>query len=170
MKAPIMRKKRLLGIDGELNFLLNLENEILCACPQCRFDTATSFEDARELILLITYDLAILDIIRAPGAKLVHLIASRNFPVLAISDRRIFPDELNYCDGLKFCGFHPKIKLHQSVPIINNVLGFVYTPRWRRTLNKFCKKTGWAVSEVLMVQNSLDKRFPAKSEFYYYLN
>jgi hypothetical protein len=116
----------------------------------------------------MTYDLAILDIIRAPGVKLVDLIVSRNFPVLAISDRRIFPDELNYCGGLKVCGFLPKVKLHQSVSIINNVLEIEYLSRWRRMLKGFGKKTSWAVSDVLMVQNSLDKRFPAKSEFYYY--
>ena len=168
MKAPIMRNKRLLGIDGELNFLLNLENEILCACPQCQFDKATSVEDARELLLLMTYDLAILDIIKAPGVKLVDLIVSRNFPVLAISDQCIFENELNHCEGLKVCGFLPKLKLHQSVSIINSVLELEYKPRWRRMLNKFGKKTSWAVSDVLMVQNSLDKRFPAKSEFYYY--
>jgi hypothetical protein len=168
MKTSILTNKRLLGIDGEVDFLLNLENEILCACPECQFDKATSFEDARELILLMTYDLTILDIVKAPGVKLVDLIVSRNFPVLTLSDRCTFQNGHHQCEGLKICGFLPKAELHHTASIVGDALAFGRMPRWRRVLQKYGAKTTWLLSEALMVQNSLDNRFPAKSDFFYY--
>ena len=56
MKHSVMTHKRVLGIDRDLSFLRRLEKEISQTCPGCQFDKATTFEDGRQLILLLTYD------------------------------------------------------------------------------------------------------------------
>ncbi|HBE44050.1 MAG TPA: response regulator, partial [Deltaproteobacteria bacterium] len=46
MSTSILDGKRILAVDDEPDVLKVLEEEIMDACPNCKFDKATSYESA----------------------------------------------------------------------------------------------------------------------------
>ena len=62
MKESILKGKRILAVDDEPDVLAILKEEILGACPDCRFEKATQYEQAVQEIRSSAYDLVILDI------------------------------------------------------------------------------------------------------------
>ena len=61
MKESILSGKIILAVDDEPDVLEVLREEILAACPTCRVDKATTFEQASQMLTSYTYDLIILD-------------------------------------------------------------------------------------------------------------
>ena len=46
MAGSILNGKRILAVDDEPDVLEVLQEEILEACPDCKFDKATTYEEA----------------------------------------------------------------------------------------------------------------------------
>ena len=136
MKDSIMKNKSVLAVDSQMDLLQTLEEEILSACPECRLDMATTFEDGCQLMLLLTYDLVISDIMNAPGCDLIDLAASRNFPVLVLSDNGSSDEALNQSNGMKIRAVLPKENLNEIVPTVEEVLKYECMPGWKRALEK----------------------------------
>jgi DNA-binding NarL/FixJ family response regulator len=122
MKDFTMKNKRFLAIDSQVGLLLTLEEEILSGFPECHLDMATTLEDGRQLMLMVTYDLVILDIMSSPGSNLLDLILSRKFPVLVLSDNVTSPEALSQFHGLRIKAFLHKKDLDNIVPTIEQVL------------------------------------------------
>ena len=114
--------KRILAIDAQPNFLLSLEKIILSAFPEYQFDKATSFDNGRQLILMLNYDLVILDILNRPGHDLVDLLMHRGYPVLALSNNGASPGSLNQSTGLKIRAVSPKGERGEIVPAVKKAL------------------------------------------------
>ena len=139
MKNSIMKNKSVLAVDSQMDLLQTLEEKILSACPECRLDMATTFEDGRQLMLLLTYDLVISDIMNAPGCDLIDLAARRNFPVLVLSDNGSSDEALNESNGLRIQATLPKEKLNEIVPTVEEVLKHEFVPSWKRALERLLR-------------------------------
>jgi len=71
-----------------------LEEEILEACPDCKFDKATTYHEAAEMLTSQNYDIVILDIMGVRGFDLLKMAAKSPFPVAMLTAHALFPEAL----------------------------------------------------------------------------
>jgi DNA-binding response OmpR family regulator len=136
MKAPILSGKKVLAVDDEPDVLTVLEEEIMGACPDCKFDKATTYEKAAELIKSKSYDVVILDIMGVRGFDLLALSVSRNFRVAMLTAHALTPEALKRSFDMKARAYLPKEKLGEIVPFLEDVLRYDYLPGWKRLFEK----------------------------------
>jgi DNA-binding NtrC family response regulator len=136
MKATILSGKKILAVDDEPDVLTVLEEEITGACPDCKFETATTYEKAAELIKSNTYDVVILDIMGVRGFDLLALSVSRNLRVAMLTAHALTPEALKRSFDMKARAYLPKEKLGEIVPFLEDVLKYDYLPGWKRLFEK----------------------------------
>ena len=136
MKESILNGKRILAVDDEPDILAVLKEEILGACPNCRFDTATTYEKAAELLKSDPYDVVILDIMGVRGFDLLELAVSRNLRVAMLTAHALTPEALKRSYEMKARAYLPKEKLGEIVPFLEDVLTYEYIPGWKRLIKK----------------------------------
>jgi DNA-binding NtrC family response regulator len=136
MKAPVLSGKKILAVDDEPDVLTVLEEEIMGACPDCKFDKATTYEKAAELIKSNSYDVIILDIMGVRGFDLLALSVSRNFRVAMLTAHALTPEALKRSFDMKARAYLPKEKLGEIVPFLEDVLKYDYLPGWKRLFEK----------------------------------
>ena len=136
MATSILDGKRILAVDDEPDVLVVLEEEILTACPNCRFDKATNYEEAAEGMLSSTYDIVILDIMGVRGFDLLELAVSRNFPVVMLTAHALNPETLKKSFEMKARAYLPKEKLGEIVPFLEDVFKYDFLPGWKRLMEK----------------------------------
>jgi len=136
MKAPILSGKKILAVDDEPDVLTVLEEEIMGASPDCKFDTATTYEKAAELIKSNDYDVVILDIMGVRGFDLLSLSVSRNLRVAMLTAHALTPEALKRSFDMKARAYLPKEKLGEIVPFLEDVLKYDYLPGWKRLFEK----------------------------------
>jgi DNA-binding NtrC family response regulator len=136
MKASILSGKKILAVDDEPDVLTVLEEEIMGACPDCKFDKATTYEKAAELIKSNSYDVVILDIMGVRGFDLLALSVSRNFRVAMLTAHALTPEALKRSFDMKARAYLPKEKLGEIVPFLEDVLKYDYLPGWKRLFEK----------------------------------
>jgi CheY-like chemotaxis protein len=136
MKASILSGKKILAVDDEPDVLTVLEEEIVGACPDCKFDKATTYEKAAELIKSNTYDVVILDIMGVRGFDLLALSVSRNLRVAMLTAHALTPEALKRSFDMKARAYLPKEKLGEIVPFLEDVLKYDYLPGWKRLFEK----------------------------------
>jgi DNA-binding NtrC family response regulator len=137
MKESILSGKTILGVDDEPDILEILEEEILEACPTCRFERATNYRQAVERMVLLTYDLVILDNIGVRGFDLLELAAARNFPAIMLTDYALRPEALKPSFETGACTYFPKERLGGIVPLLEDVLKHQHRPGWKRPFVNF---------------------------------
>ena len=136
MAESILDGKRILAVDDEPDVLTLLEEEILEAAPKCRFDRATSYETAANMLNSHTYDVVILDIMGVRGFDLLELAVRHNFPVAMLTAHSLSPDALKRSFDMKARAYLPKEKLGEVVPFLEDVLKYEYLPGWKRLFEK----------------------------------
>ncbi len=134
--SSILDGKRILAVDDEPDVLVVLEEEIHEACPNCKIDKATTCKQASEMIVSLTYDLVILDIMGVRGFDLLKLAVTRNFPVAMLTAHALTPEALKRSMELKAKSYLPKEKLGEIVPFLEDVLTYKYGAGWKRLLEK----------------------------------
>ena len=105
----ILKGKKILIVDDEADIL-----EILkLFLEQCEIDTASTFDEAKELLENNTYDVAILDIMGVRGFELLGIATERRTPALMLTAHGLNPDNLVKAiqDGAK--SYIPKEKMHE---------------------------------------------------------
>jgi CheY-like chemotaxis protein len=146
MKESILKGKRILTVDDEPDVLSTLEEEILGACPDCRFDKASQYEQAVQKIRSSAYDLIILDIMGVRGFELLELATSRNLRVVMLTAHALTPEALKRSYELKARAYLPKEKLGEIVPFLEDALTHEFSSGWKRLFEKmadfFDKKFG----------------------------
>ena len=113
-----------------------LEEEILEAAPNCKYEKATNYEVAADKLKSNTYDVVILDIMGVLGFDLLDLAVSRNFKVAMLTAHALNPEALKRSFEMKARAYLPKEKLGEVVPFLEDVLSYEYLPGWRRLLEK----------------------------------
>ncbi len=136
MTESILNGKRILAVDDEPDVLSTLEEEILGAAPSCKFEKATTYQEAVKKLESQTYDVVVLDIMGVRGFDLLELAVSRNFKVAMLTAHALNPDALKRSFEMKARAYLPKEKLGEVVPFLEDVLNYEYLPGWKRLLEK----------------------------------
>jgi CheY-like chemotaxis protein len=136
MAESILNGKSILAVDDEPDVLTLLEDEIREACPDGRFDKASTYEEAVERMILLTYDVVVLDIMGVRGFDLLELAVSRNFPVVMLTAHALTPDAMKRSFEMGARAYLPKEKLGEIVPFLEDVLKYENLPGWKRLLEK----------------------------------
>jgi len=114
----ILENKRVLVVDDEPDILETLE-ELLFTCS---IDTASSFEQAIELLKNNTYDVAVLDIMGVKGYKILKATNKLNIPSLMLTAHALTPDNLKQSIEKGADAYVPKDKLVDISMYVADVL------------------------------------------------
>jgi CheY-like chemotaxis protein len=136
MGESILNGKSILAVDDEPDVLNILQEEIKEACPDSRFDKASTYEEAVARMISLTYDVVILDIMGVRGFDLLELAVSRNFPVAMLTAHALTPEALKRSFEMGARAYLPKEKLGEIVPFLEDLLKYEYLPGWKRLLEK----------------------------------
>jgi len=149
LSPSILNGKLILAVDDESDVLTVLEEEILGAAPECKFEKATTYEEAAKKLELQTYDVVILDIMGVRGFDLLDLAVRKNFRVAMLTAHALTPEALKRSFEMKARAYLPKEKLGEIVPFLEDVLKYEYLPGWKRLMKKLEKyfKAKWGKYE-----------------------
>ncbi len=136
MAESILNGKTILAVDDEPDVLSVLEEEILGAAPKCKFEKATTYEEAAKRLESQTYDVVILDIMGVRGFDLLDLAVRKNFRVAMLTAHALTPEALKRSFEMKARAYLPKEKLGEVVPFLEDVLKYEYLPGWKRLMKK----------------------------------
>jgi DNA-binding NtrC family response regulator len=136
MSDSILDGKRILAVDDEPDVLSVLEEEIMDACPNCKFEKATNFEDASRLLESNKYDVVVLDIMGVRGFDLLDIAVKREFRVAMLTAHALSPEALKRSIELKARAYLPKEKLGEIVPFLEDLLKFDYESGWKKLFEK----------------------------------
>jgi CheY-like chemotaxis protein len=136
MKESILNGKSILAVDDEEDVLTVLEEEIMEACPECKFDKATTYENAVAMLKSNHYDVVILDIMGVRGFDLLEQAVNRNLRVAMLTAHALTPDALKRSFEMKARAYLPKEKLGEIIPFLEDVLKYEYLSGWKRLLEK----------------------------------
>jgi CheY-like chemotaxis protein len=131
--------KAILAVDDEADVLSTLEEEIVGAAPKCKFEKATTYEEAAQKLETQTYDLVILDIMGVRGFDLLDLAVRKNLRVAMLTAHALTPEALKRSFEMKARAYLPKEKLGEVVPFLEDVLKYEYLPGWKRLMKKLEK-------------------------------
>jgi len=133
-KESALNGKRVLAVDDEPDVLELVKEEIMGAAPTCIVETAVSYEQAVELLISWTYDLAIFDIMGVRGFDLLRQAVERGLPAVMLTARAMSPQALKQSIDEGARAFLPKEHLGALVPFLEDVLTYEYGTAWRRIL------------------------------------
>ena len=136
MKESSLDKKRILAVDDEPDVLATLEEVIMMACPNCKFNQATTYEGAIEQLKSENFDLVILDIMGVQGFDLLERAVLKKIPVAMLTAHALTPEALKRSIEMGARAYLPKEKLGEIVPFLEDVLTYEYLPGWKRLLMK----------------------------------
>ncbi len=155
MPESILSGKSILAVDDEPDVLAVLEEEIKEACPDSRFDKASTYEEAVQKIESQNYDVVILDIMGVRGFDLLDLAVKRNLQVAMLTAHSFSPESLKRSIDMKARAYLPKEKLGEIVPFLEDILEETdHLSGWARQMEKldgFFKEswgTEWQKSEA----------------------
>ncbi len=134
MKESVLMGKRILVVDDKPSLLTVLEKEISGSCPECRFETATTYEEAVEKMMSWTYDVVLLDGMGTRDSDLLDWALVRNFPVAILITPSPNPEPRNQAMQKVTQFTLPMEKLGQIVPFLEDVVWYECSPRWGRWL------------------------------------
>lgn len=149
-KSPL-KGKAILAVDDEPDVLDVLEDN-LTGCG-VKLDPATSYEEAREKIISLTYDLVVLDIMGVRGFDLLQLAVAKNLPVVMLTAHAATPNAIKKSIELGARAYLLKDELADVASFLEDVLESSNQAVWKRSLERansaFGKKFGpdWRISE-----------------------
>jgi CheY-like chemotaxis protein len=110
--------KRILIVDDEKDVLESLI-ELL---DICKIDTASTFEDGKQLLETRNYDIAILDIMGVNGFELLEIAKKQKIPALMLTANSLTEKSLekSFQDGAAY--FAPKDRMQDIDLFITDVL------------------------------------------------
>ena len=137
----ILTGKRLLVVDDEED-ILPLLTDLL---EMCKIDTASSFEQAKELLENNYYDLAVLDIMGVKGYDLLKIANDREVPALMLTAHALSKEDLKKSaeEGASF--YAPKDEINKIDVFVADVLEAKdknknVWAKWYDRLAGFCDK------------------------------
>ena len=136
MNPSILDGKTILAVDDEPDVLATLEEEVLRAAPKCKFEKATTYEEAAKKLESQTYDVVILDIMGVRGFDLLDSAVKKNLRVAMLTAHALTPEALRRSFEMKARAFLPKEKLGEVVPFLEDVLTYEFLPGWKVLFKK----------------------------------
>ena len=130
-----LKFKRLLIVDDEPDILETLE-ELL---PMCDVVKASSFEEAKDLLAVQYFDIAVLDIMGVDGYKLLEIANKRKIMAVMLTAHALSPEETakSYKEGAAY--YVPKGKMSEITTYLNDILEAKEQGKnfWSRWLDRF---------------------------------
>jgi CheY-like chemotaxis protein len=137
MADSILNGKRVLAVDDEPDVLDVLEEEIRTAAPKCKFEKATSYQDAAKKLESQNFDVVVLDIMGVQGFDLLDLAVKHNLPVAMLTAHSLNPESLKRSIEMRARAYLPKEKLGEIVPFLEDILEEPDSlSGWARQMNK----------------------------------
>ena len=135
MEKNWLNYKRILIVDDEPDILETLE-ELL---PMCDVVKASSFEEAKALLEVQYFDIAVLDIMGVNGYKLLEIANKRKIMAVMLTAHALSPEETvkSYKEGAAY--YIPKEKISEIVTYLNDILEAKEEGKnfWTRWLDRF---------------------------------
>jgi CheY-like chemotaxis protein len=137
----ILRGKRVLIVDDEKD-VLELLVELL---DKCKIDTASSFEEAKQLLETETYDIAVLDIMGVKGFELLEIATDKGIPALMLTAHALTREALKESAERGASYFAPKDEIRKIDIFVADVLEAIEKKknpwvRWYDRLSSFYDK------------------------------
>ncbi|ODS38597.1 MAG: response regulator receiver protein [Candidatus Altiarchaeales archaeon WOR_SM1_79] len=134
----ILRGKKVLIVDDEKD-ILNVLVELL---DMCKIDTASSFEEAKQLLETESYDIAVLDIMGVKGFDLLEIANKKGIPALMLTAHALTRDALKESAERGASYFAPKDEISKIDLFVADVLEAVEEKknpwvRWLERLGSF---------------------------------
>ncbi len=130
-----MKYKRLLIVDDEPDVLETLE-ELLSMCDVVK---ASSFEEAKDLLEVQYFDIAILDIMGVDGYKLLEIANKRKVMAVMLTAHALSPEDTvkSYKEHAAY--YVPKEKMSEITTYLNDILEAKEQGKnfWSRWLDRF---------------------------------
>ena len=108
-KDNILEGKNILVVDDEHDVLDTLVEML----DTCHIETASSYEEAKELLESKAYDAAILDIMGVRGFDLLEVATQKKIPALMLTAHGLNPDNLVGSIKLGAKSYIPKDKINE---------------------------------------------------------
>jgi len=114
----LLEGKRVLLVDDEPDVLDTLEDLL----PMCETLKATSFNDARDCLETLYFDLTILDIMGVQGYQLLEIANQREVTAVMLTAHALSPDNIvkSYKEGA--ASYLPKEEMVNIASFLNDVL------------------------------------------------
>lgn len=133
--------KRVLIVDDEPDILDTLE-ELLSMCEIVK---ATTFEEAKEILMSQYFDIAVLDIMGVDGYTLLDISTKRDVITVMLTAHALSPDNIvkSYKEGA--ASYIPKDEMTNIDVFLNDVLeaqdqGKSFWWRWYDRMGSFCER------------------------------
>jgi len=136
MGKSILNGKRILAVDDEPDVLTVLADQIADTCPNCTFETATSYQEAVEKLGAVNYDIVVLDIMGVQGFDLLEFAVKKSLKVAMLTAHALTPEALKRSHDMGARAFLPKEKLPEIVSFLEDVLEYEFKPGWKRLLER----------------------------------
>lgn len=114
----ILKGKLVLIVDDEKD-ILTLLTELL---GMCRIDTASSFEEAKELLESNEYDIAVLDIMGVKGYELLKIANEHHIPALMLTAHALSKEDLKKSAEEGASYYVPKDEINKIDVFVADVL------------------------------------------------
>jgi DNA-binding NtrC family response regulator len=133
--------KKVLIVDDEQDVL----NVLVDLLDQCKIDTASSFEQAKQLLETESYDIAVLDIMGVKGFDLLEIANKNGIPALMLTAHALTKDALKESAERGASYFAPKDEINKIDLFVADVLEAVEKKknpwvRWAERLGSFYDK------------------------------
>jgi DNA-binding response OmpR family regulator len=137
----ILKGKRVLVVDDEED-ILHLVAELL---DMCKIDTASTFEEAKELLENNTYHIAVLDIMGVRGYDLLEIANEQGIPALMLTAHALTKEDLKKSAEKGASFYAPKDEINKLDVFIADVLEAKEKnkniwARWYERLSGFCDR------------------------------
>ncbi len=132
MKESILTGKRILVVDDKPDVLAVLRKEILESCPGCRFEAATTYQEAVEKMMSWTYDAVILYGMGTWDFDLLNWAFVRNFPVGMLTIPYLNPEPVSQAVKTATRFYLPKQAPGEIVPFLEDIMWYEHSPWWER--------------------------------------
>ncbi len=136
MGESLLNGKRILAVDDEPDVLEVLQEEILGTCPDCKFDKATTYEEADRMLKANAYDAVILDIMGVRGFDLLDSAVGKNMKVAMLTAHALNPEALKRSYDKKARAYLPKEKLGEIVPFLEKMFEYEFPPGWKYVMRE----------------------------------
>ena len=127
--------KYILIVDDEQDVLDTLVDLL----DMCRLDTASSFSEAKNLLMKNSYDIAILDIMGVDGYELLKIANSRKIPAVMLTAHALSSDNLKRSAEEGAAYYAPKDKMEDIALFLADVFEAIDEGKspWERVLDRF---------------------------------
>jgi DNA-binding response OmpR family regulator len=130
----IIEGKRVLIVDDEKDILETLVDLL----DICKTDTASSFEEAKQMLNENRYDIAVLDIMGVRGYELLEIAKEKKVPALMLTAHALSSDDLKRSAEEGAAYYAPKDEIENIREFIADVLDAIRKKKstWERMFDR----------------------------------